>query len=150
MVSKGLLAAVALSVAWWLLDKRDVDPAPGNALEYRAMARQAAIDNGVPQGLFSRLIERESNWDPTVVGVTGDLGIAQLNPRYHPRAIAMDPTRALPYAAKYLKQLFDRFGTWEQAVAAYNWGPTRLAREGMDNLPPSVRDYVDAVAWGRT
>ena len=117
--------------------------------DYRELARRAAIANRVPPGLFARLITRESNWDPDVVGVTGDVGIAQLNPQFHPRGVAEDPEQALPYAARYLKQLFDRFGTWEQAVAAYNWGPTKLAREGMDNLPPSVRDYVDAVAWGR-
>jgi len=122
---------------------------PASPTDYRALARQAALANGVPPALFARLITRESNWDPDVVGVTGDVGIAQLNPTFHPRAVAEDPQKALPYAARYLKRLFDRFGTWEQAVAAYNWGPSNLATHGIDNMPPSVQAYVYAVAWGR-
>jgi len=73
------------------------------------------------------------------------VGIAQLNPRYHPRGVAEDPAQALPYAARYLKRMFNRFGSWEEALAAYNWGPTNLVRSGISNIPPSVRTYVDAI-----
>jgi len=120
-------------------------PLPEGAPDYREMARQAAIDNQVPPALFVRLIDRESHFQPDVVGVTGDIGIAQLNPRFHPRGVAQDPAQALPYAAKYLRRMYDRFGTWEEAVAAYNWGPTNLAVHGINGIPSSVRSYVDAI-----
>jgi len=122
-----------------------VPEAPSSEPDYRAMARDAALDNGVPPELFLRLIERESNFNPNAVSPTGDIGIAQLNPRFHPRGVAEDPAQALPYAAKYLKRMFGRFGTWEKALAAYNWGPTNLARTGIDGIPPSVRLYIDAI-----
>jgi len=164
---KATVGLLAVGAVWWWSLRQEKDSSqsypyrPYNLPEgtplptepsndYRAMARRAAVANRVPPGLFARLITRESNWDPNVVGVTGDVGIAQLNPRFHPRSVAEDPEKALPYAAKYLKRLFDRFGTWEQAVAAYNWGPSNLATYGIDNLPPNVQAYVDAVAWGRT
>jgi len=118
---------------------------PEGAPDFREMARQAAIDNHVPPALFVRLIERESRFQPDVVGVTGDIGIAQLNPRFHPRGVAQDPAQALPYAAKYLRRLYDRFGTWEEAVAAYNWGPTKLSINGFGGIPTSVRSYVETI-----
>ena len=122
-----------------------VPEATAGAPDYRAMASEAALDNGVPVPIFLGLIERESNFNPDAVGSTGDVGIAQLNPRYHPRGVAEDPAQALPYAARYLKRMFNRFGSWEEALAAYNWGPTNLDRSGISNIPPSVRTYVDAI-----
>ena len=116
--------------------------------DYRAMARRYARAHDVPPGLFERLIERESNFDPYAVGPTGDLGIAQLNPRFHPRGVAANADQALDYAAGYLRSLYDRFGTWQQAVAAYNWGPTNLARYGMSNIPDATRRYVYDIVRG--
>ena len=115
---------------------------------YRAMARRYAQAHDVPPGLFERLIERESGFDPYAVGPTGDLGIAQLNPRFHPRGVAADADQSLDYAAGYLRSLYDRFGTWQQAVAAYNWGPTNLARYGMPNIPDATRRYVYDIVRG--
>ncbi len=152
MVSEALWVALAVGATWWLSNREGeaAEPeAPQDLLYLQGLARQAASANRIPEKLFFNLIERESGWDPTVVGITGDVGIAQLNPSYHPRDVAEDPAQALPYAAKYLKQLFDRFGTWEEALAAYNWGPTNLTREGIDNIPQSVQDYVDAILWWR-
>ena len=116
--------------------------------DYRAMSRRYARAHDVPPGLFERLIERESGFDPYAVGPTGDLGIAQLNPRFHPRGVAADVDKALDYAAGYLRSLYDRFGTWQQAVAAYNWGPTNLARYGMSNIPDATRRYVYDIVRG--
>ena len=118
------------------------------APDYRALSRRYAQAHDVPPGLFERLIERESGFDPYAVGPTGDLGIAQLNPRFHPRGVAADADQSLDYAAGYLRSLYDRFGTWQQAVAAYNWGPTNLARFGMSNIPDATRRYVNDIVRG--
>ena len=123
-------------------------PGPTQAPDYRALSRRYAQAHDVPPGLFERLIERESGFDPYAVGPTGDLGIAQLNPRFHPRGVAADADQSLDYAAGYLRSLYDRFGTWQQAVAAYNWGPTNLARFGMSNIPDSTRRYVNDIVRG--
>ena len=123
-------------------------PGANQTPDYRALARRYAQEHDVPPGLFERLIERESGFDPYAVGPTGDLGIAQLNPRFHPRGVAADADQALDYAAGYLRSLYDRFGTWQQAVAAYNWGPTNLARFGMSNIPDATRRYVNDIVRG--
>ena len=123
-------------------------PGPTQAPDYRALSRRYAQAHDVPPGLFERLIERESGFDPYAVGPTGDLGIAQLNPRFHPRGVAADADQSLDYAAGYLRSLYDRFGTWQQAVAAYNWGPTNLARFGMSNIPDATRRYVNDIVRG--
>ena len=123
-------------------------PEANQTPDYRSLARRYARQHDVPPGLFERLIERESNFNPYAVGPTGDLGIAQLNPRFHPRGVAADADQALDYAAGYLRSLYDRFGTWQQAVAAYNWGPTNLARYGMSNIPDATRQYVYDIVRG--
>jgi len=39
-----------------------------------------------------------------------------------------DPVKATVAAARFLKDLYDRFGSWELALAAYNGGPGRVNR----------------------
>lgn len=68
-----------------------------------------------------------------------------------------DPRMASKYAAKYFKQLYDIYGDWSLAIAAYNCGPGRvnkaLRRAGggkkdfweiYSYLPSETRDYVPA------
>ncbi len=62
-----------------------------------------------------------------------------------------DPILASAAAIKYLGQLYDRFGSWFLALAAYNGGPTRVARlvrehaplaPAGDSLFLAIRDYL--------
>uniref|UniRef100_Q07SG1 Lytic transglycosylase, catalytic n=1 Tax=Rhodopseudomonas palustris (strain BisA53) TaxID=316055 RepID=Q07SG1_RHOP5 len=57
-----------------------------------------------------------------------DLGCMQINQHYHgdkfPSVEAMfDPSRNVDYAARFLKELRAREGSWTMAVARYNAGP---------------------------
>jgi len=61
-----------------------------------------------------------------------DLGCMQINHRYHgdkfPTVEAMlDPARNVEYAARFLKELRAREGSWTMAVARYNAGPANRA-----------------------
>jgi len=54
-----------------------------------------------------------------------DVGCFQINLKYHPTAFAslddaFDPAANAAYAARFLRELFDREGSWETAVAAYH------------------------------
>lgn len=57
-----------------------------------------------------------------------DLGCMQINHHYHggefpsPRAM-LDPHRNVDYAARFLKELRQREGSWTMAVARYHAGP---------------------------
>jgi membrane-bound lytic murein transglycosylase D len=70
-----------------------------------------------------------------------------------------DPIRATEAALDYLQALHQRFGSWYLAAAAYNAGPSRVARvleihagdqtgeealywEILEHLPPDTREYV--------
>jgi soluble lytic murein transglycosylase-like protein len=57
-----------------------------------------------------------------------DLGCMQINHRYHGDHFAsveamFDPARNVDYAARFLKELRAREGSWTMAVARYNAGP---------------------------
>lgn len=57
-----------------------------------------------------------------------DLGCMQINHHYHSENFAsveemFNPAKNVEYAARFLKQLRQREGTWTMAVARYNAGP---------------------------
>lgn len=58
-----------------------------------------------------------------------DLGCMQINHRFHGEKFAsveamFDPAKNVDYAARFLKDLRVREGSWTMAVARYNAGPT--------------------------
>jgi soluble lytic murein transglycosylase-like protein len=58
-----------------------------------------------------------------------DLGCMQINHRYHGGNFAsleamFDPAKNVDYAARFLKELRGKEGTWTMAIARYNAGPS--------------------------
>ena len=104
---------------------------------------------GVPAGLLSRLIDRESAFNPRAKSKAGALGLMQIVKKWHPKVDPFNETEAITYGAKYLADRFRQFGDWEKALAAYNWGQGNL-REALDKYgdawlekaPKETRDYV--------
>ncbi|WP_461307475.1 lytic transglycosylase domain-containing protein [Albidovulum sp.] len=114
---------------------------------YLALARAAALRHGVPEDLFLRLVQRESGWNPSARSHKGARGLAQLMPATA-RRLGVDPDdpRAnLDGGARYLRMMYDRFGDWRLALAAYNAGPEAVERHG--GVPPydETRGYVRAI-----
>ncbi|HEY6101436.1 MAG TPA: lytic transglycosylase domain-containing protein [Anaeromyxobacter sp.] len=129
-------------------------------------AKEFRLDPAVLRGL----VRQESVFDPAARSRAGALGLTQLMPstakglaksvlrvRYR-RAFLYDPPTNARLGAAYLRSLFDRFADnplW--ALAAYNGGPTRMARVLHENpgLPEDevfeshpayeTRDYVRRV-----
>lgn len=123
---------------------------PPAGAKYEALFIAASSAHQLPPGLLSRVAYQESRYRPDARSPAGALGIMQIVPYWHPGVDPLDPDDAVPYAAKYLRENFDRFGTWAKALAAYNWGPTALARavqahgEGgwLAAAPAETRNYV--------
>ena len=119
------------------------------------MVESAANANGLPVGFLTRVIWRESNFDPAAVGPvtrTGAraLGIAQFMPESAAEsglADPFDPVQALPKAAELLSRLAERFGNLGLAAAAYNAGARRVQEwlAGSGYMPDETRRYVLAI-----
>jgi soluble lytic murein transglycosylase-like protein len=67
-----------------------------------------------------------------------DLGCMQINHYYHGDKFSsvramFDPARNVDYAARYLRELKEREGSWTMAVARYNAGP---------NNQPAQKRYI--------
>jgi soluble lytic murein transglycosylase-like protein len=119
----------------------------------------AAETWSLPPGLLEAVAYRESRFREDIIdgrtrSSAGAVGIMQIIPRWHPEvgeAGALDPARAIPYAAKYLRQNFNRFGSWQLALAAYNWGPANQEKDLLDQIagnewPAETRVYVAEIS----
>jgi soluble lytic murein transglycosylase-like protein len=115
--------------------------------EYLEVAKAAARKHGVPEDLFLRLVQQESGWNPVAVSTKGATGLAQLMPETA-EGLGVDINDAhenLDGGARYLRMMFDKFGTWELALAAYNAGPGAV--EEHNGIPPfaETENYVKAI-----
>ncbi len=103
--------------------------------EYASLISQSAYREGVPPDILGALLEVESGLNPQAENFDSngsvDRGIAQINSQAHPEvsdAQAMSPQYAIPWAAAELAKLHEQYGTWRDALAAYNAGtPTSPA-----------------------
>ncbi len=115
--------------------------------EYIEVAKAAAAKHGVPEDMFLRLVQQESGWNPTAVSSKGATGLAQLMPATAIRlGVDIDnPSENLDGGARYLRMMYDKFGTWRLALAAYNAGPGAV--EEHDGIPPydETQNYVLAI-----
>jgi soluble lytic murein transglycosylase-like protein len=115
--------------------------------EFLEMAKASARKHGIPEDLFLRLVQQESGWNPSAVSVKGATGLAQLMPGTAEilGVDINDPGANLEGGARYLRMMYDKFGSWKLALAAYNAGPGAV--EQHDGIPPyaETENYVKAI-----
>nr|WP_176715571.1 lytic transglycosylase domain-containing protein [Thioclava sp. SK-1] len=118
--------------------------------KYLPVARAAATKHGVPQDLFLRLVQQESGWNPSAVSHAGAQGLAQLMPATAAKlgVNPNDPGQNLEGGARYLRMMYDQFGNWRHALAAYNAGPGAVQKYG--GVPPyaETKNYVKVILGG--
>jgi len=113
----------------------------------------AEAQYGLPTGLLDALIWTESRYNPFAVSGAGAAGLGQLMPKTA-RELGVsnrfDPRANLWAAARYLRQMLDKFGVVHLAVAAYNAGPGAVERAGGIPLNGETPSYVRNVLsfWG--
>lgn len=115
--------------------------------EHLDHAKAVARKHGVPEDLFLRLVQQESGWNPGAVSTKGATGLAQLMPATA-RNLGVDindPRQNLEGGARYLKMMYDKFGSWRLALAAYNAGPGAVEKH--KGIPPfdETKNYVKAI-----
>jgi len=116
--------------------------------QYAGMIERAERENGIPPMMLERLLYQESRYRADIISgavrsPAGAVGIAQFMPA---TAVEMGidplkPEQAIPAAARYLRRLYNKFGNWSEALAAYNWGQGNVARKGIDAAPRETRNY---------
>jgi hypothetical protein len=118
------------------------------------LIEEAAAAEGIPVEFLTRLIWKESTFQPSAVSPKGAEGIAQFMPdTAAARRLSdpFDPKEAVPASARYLKDLAAKFGNLGLAAAAYNAGEARVAGwlANGGGLPFETEDYVLSIT-GRT
>lgn len=108
---------------------------------------QAAAEQGLPTELLEALVWTESGFRADAVSHAGATGLTQLMPA---TAAGLgvdphDPVQNLQGGARFLRQMIDRFGSLDLALAAYNAGPGRVDRAGGIPDIPETRNYVTTV-----
>nr|MBA3585084.1 transglycosylase SLT domain-containing protein [Gemmatimonadota bacterium] len=116
---------------------------------WRPLVEYAAESEGVPANILSALLLQESNYDDAAINPSsGAAGIAQFMPATA-AGMGIDPMnaqQAIPAAARYLRQQYDAFGSWELALAAYNAGPGNVQTYGNTIPPfPETQHYVTTI-----
>ncbi len=133
---------------------------------YREMIERTLKQEGVPQDLIY-LAQAESGFHPYAVSRAGARGIwqfmgsrARAYDLHHDSWVddRQDPEKSTRAAAHHLKDLYNQFGDWYLAMAAYNSGPGRVQsavkRTGYADfwelyrrnvLPKETRNYVPII-----
>ncbi len=133
---------------------------------YEDMIRRVLREAGVPQELIY-LAQAESGFHPLAVSRAGARGMWQfMGSRAKGYGLErswwvddrQDPEKATRAAAHHLKDLYNQFGDWYLAMAAYNSGPGRVQsavkRTGYADfwelynrnvLPKETRNYVPII-----
>ncbi|WP_263366312.1 lytic transglycosylase domain-containing protein [Edaphobacter bradus] len=134
--------------------------------KYKDMIQKVLREEGVPQDLIY-LAVAESGFQPQALNVrSGAGGMWQFMPFAGSYGLArngwvderFDPEKSSRAYAKYMKSLYDQFGDWYLAMAAYDWGPGNVQRAVMrtgyadfwelyrrGNLPGETRNYVPGI-----
>ena len=120
------------------------------SLQLAQQIQQEARAQGIPAQIALQVAQQETgiqqfNADGTVVrGKAGEYGVFQLMPE---TAAALgvnpiDPTENIQGGITYLRELYQKFGSWPLAIAAYNAGPGNI-QAGI--IPGSTVNYVSSV-----
>jgi hypothetical protein len=123
-----------------------------NPTQQQIDAIYAAADAArIPRNVYLRLIAQESNFNPNAFNSgSSATGYAQIVPAtgrqpgygVTPIQNVKNPTENLRFGAEYLGAMYNKFGRWDYALAAYNAGPGNV--EKYNGVPPfsETIDYV--------
>ena len=109
----------------------------------------AEVQYALPTGLLDAVVWTESRYNPLAISRAGAAGLGQLMPataRDLGVSNRFDPMASIFGAARYLRQMLDKFGVVHLALAAYNAGPGAVEQAGgiprNGETPAYVRDVL--------
>jgi soluble lytic murein transglycosylase len=138
--------------------------------KYHDIVTKYSAEYSVPKELVFAVIKVESDFDENAVSSANAVGLMQMMPetfewltkdilREHLSAgMLYDPETNIKYGTYYLSRLYNRFGDWDTALAAYNGGEgrvsdwlddSRYSQDGkkliVNNIPPEYSETENYV-----
>lgn len=124
----------------------------GGSTDISALTNSVSNRYSLPSNVMSALFETESGNNPNAVSSAGAQGLGQLMPGTARDLGVTDPFNPEQNAegsAKYLRQMLNKFGNMEDALAAYNWGPGNMdkyiASGRTKDMPKETQNYVSRI-----
>lgn len=137
-----------LDAAWQNYSANQISLEPAYTFPHSTCFRVAALEYGLPESLLLAVARGESDFEATArsranahgvmqilwPGTAKHLGINRLSDLY-------EPCTNIDAGARYLKELLSRYdGNVHLALAAYNYGPGRIAKDG-NGIPSGATWY---------
>jgi hypothetical protein len=131
---------------------QDMDPI-GETM-YDEQIGAYAEEFGVPVNLMTRQMMAESGGNPNAIGPSTKYGTAKGLMQHIDSTASdlgmdnpFDPDQSLRGGAQYMRQMYDIFGDWNYALAAYNTGPSNMDKilAGKMQYPQETLDYVKKI-----
>jgi len=103
----------------------------------------------VTDHLVNAIIHHESSGNPYAYSDAGAKGLMQLMPKTAKElgvTDIYDPKQNEAAGRKYIGQLIAKYdGDVRKALIAYNWGPGKVAKFGVEKAPESAKRYADSI-----
>jgi soluble lytic murein transglycosylase-like protein len=126
------------------------------ATSIQQLIAQAAAKAGVPASLALAQAQQESSLNPNAYNPkSGATGLFQLEPATAAQlgvTNPLDPVQSAAGGTSYLAQLYNQFGSWDLALAAYDWGPGNLSKavamygsSWLAHAPAETQNYVATI-----
>jgi soluble lytic murein transglycosylase len=139
-----------------ILDTLHTSLSPEERLRTAKAVVEAAERTGLPEDLVLAVIQVESSGNAFAVSHVGAMGLMQLLPGtaeevadrlgivWTGDSMLFDPVINVRLGSEYLRWLIERYDDVATGLAAYNWGPTRIARKMQrgEAVPAAYADRV--------
>lgn len=127
-------------------------PATTDGSTHAGIMEDAGQRWGIPQGLMSALMSKESSGNAGAVSSKGAIGLGQVMPAtaqgmgYNVDELRNNPAMQADASAQYLSQMYNRYGDWRLALQAYHDGPGNVDAMLKGNYTPGPEgaNYVDS------
>jgi len=106
--------------------------------EVQSLVSRSAQKYGVPESILQAQAKQESGYRQSAVSPKGARGVMQLEPETA-RVLGVNPddiNQNIDGGARLMQQLYGQFGSYDKALAAYDWSPDKVKR--------AITQYGDA------
>jgi soluble lytic murein transglycosylase-like protein len=128
MISIAFLAGRVSADAQAIVSAQEIEEvAPVQQQNYDLLCEKIGAQYHICPELLEAMIERESQGNPNAVSTGGDVGLLQVNPRWHKDTMdklgvtnLKDPYGNIMVAADYIEQLFEQYDDLPMVLMSYN------------------------------